>query len=256
MSWKSSGAAFALSLSHFLSPPLLLPLPPSLPLALPWFFLSADLYCISHCRAPRRAQTASDKVRTAQILFFVESEPGIWNCASPKMCSFKYDVKISAKDDLQINAKVMPKESKQNCFFLKTTLPFLTTLSTSSASALEKGEALKCVIVGPPPVKFAGQLSAASHHDVASVTGRGLSWSRPCVFALKVLLLAQTSEPALHRTVSCIWSESGSCRAGSRALCLPLLSHTASVLLFRNLGRMFFLATVLLFGKIVYLLFF
>lgn len=75
----------------FSPPPLLLALPPSLPLALPWIFLLADLYCISHCRAPRRAQTASDKVRTGLILF-VESEPGIWNYAAPTMLFFKCDV--------------------------------------------------------------------------------------------------------------------------------------------------------------------
>lgn len=57
--------------------------------------------------------------------------------------------------------KVRPKEREQNCF-VKTTLPFVATLSRSSASTLEKGEALKCVIVGPPPAKFAAHLCSFS----------------------------------------------------------------------------------------------
>lgn len=69
-SQKSNGAAFSPSFLLSLSPSSTSPPPSFSRVAL----LSADLCCISHCRTPRKAQTASDKVRTVHVLFSVGSE--------------------------------------------------------------------------------------------------------------------------------------------------------------------------------------
>lgn len=126
--------------------------------------------------------------------------------------------------------KVSPKEIEQNCFFSKTTFAFLTTLRRSSASALERGEALKCVMAGPPPVKFAGHLCSFPQWRCVCDSVGTLLESPLCVCAERASprwdIWARSSS---HSQLYLIWNLAGVGRAVRPSVYLCCLTPHLSV---------------------------